>query len=148
MNIKKLILSVVSIMAIVILISSWNGFGRASLVANQMGKAKFGDFILHIRVEEVNEEIKVFRSLQYMGEDPIEIKHQTPLISISLGRRNHDFTGSNVKEEMKHGDSYYPQKAKIITIPKKGKYTLYCLASFQVEGKDKKIEHSEELIFQ
>lgn len=123
-------------------------FGKATLVTNQAGLKESGNFTLHIRVEEVEQGIKVYRSLQYMGKEKIEIEHQTPLISISLGHKNHDFTGSTVTEEMNYGNSYYPQKAKIIKISKKGEYTLYCLAEFRLNGKKIQIEHTEELLFE
>lgn len=148
MKIKSLIVFIVFISVLAILFTGWNGFGNASLVASQSGSKEIENFILHIRIEEVNEEITVFRSLQYIGDGSVEIEHQTPLISISLSRKNHDFTGSTVKEVMKSGDSYYPQKAKIMKVPKKGEYILYCLAEFQVDGKIKKIEHTEELTFE
>ncbi|WP_404452412.1 hypothetical protein LG329_18815 [Virgibacillus necropolis] len=144
----KLILYIVPIAVIAILFFVWNGVGKATLVANQGGSKKIEDFILHIRVEEEDQKIKVYRSLQYIGEESIEIEHQTPLISVSLGHKNHDFTGSKVKEDMTDGDSYYPQKAKTIKIPKKGRYTLYCIARFEINGREKTIEHTEELVFE
>ncbi|WP_430786296.1 hypothetical protein VBD025_13425 [Virgibacillus flavescens] len=113
-----------------------------------MGSAEEKDFIVHIRVEEIDEEIKVYRSLQYTGDETVEIEHQTPLISISLRNKNHDFTGSRVKKVMESGDSYYPQKAKLISKPQEGEYTLYCLAEFQVDGESRSIEHTENLIFE
>lgn len=126
----------------------WKGFGQATLVASQAGSAELEDFILHIRVEEVDHEIKIFRSLQYMGEESIEIEHHTPLISVSLNHQNHDFTGSSVVEEMNYGDSYYPQKAKTMKLPEEGEYTLYCFAEFEVDGEEKTIEHTEKLVFE
>lgn len=119
-----------------------------TLVSSEAGSTEIKDFILHIRVEEAEEQIKIYRSLQYIGSETVEIQHQTPLISVSLRQKNHDFTGSRVNKVLDYGDSYYPQKAKAIEVKKEGEYTLYCLAEFKVNGESKIIEHTEELLFE
>lgn len=139
---------ILPIVIIATLYISWSGLGRDSLVSSQVGSAEMKDFIVHIRVEEIDDEIKVYRSLQYIGNETVEIEHQAPLISISLQNKNHDFTGSRVKKVMESGDSYYPQKAKLIGKPEEGEYTLYCLAEFQVDGEQRRIMHTEKLIFE
>lgn len=146
MKVKSLF--IVSICLLAILFIVWNGSGKATLVKSQAGTKKVEDFVLHIRVEEVEGQVAVFRSLQYIGEESIEIEHQTPLISVSLNPKNHDFTGSTVKKVMRSGDSYYPQKAKRMKISEEGEYVLYCLAKFQVNGEKKKIKHTEVLRMQ
>ncbi|MFZ3578751.1 hypothetical protein [Virgibacillus sp. DJP39] len=149
MKFSKILLYIVSIGALVISIFIFEGFGKTTLVSNRTGSTQFGDFTLHIRVEEENHEVKVFRSIQYRGEKPVEIKHQTPLISVSLGKKNHDFTGSTLKKTLNPGNSYYPQSARIMKVPEKaGVYTLYCLAEFELDGKIEKIEYSEKLTFE
>ena len=81
--------------------------GQSGIKYEKVFSSRQDDFILHIRVEEMNKGIRILRSLQYVGKDTVEIKHQTPLISVSLQNRNHDYTGSTVKKTLKTGNIYY-----------------------------------------
>ncbi len=68
----------------------------AELASGKTREIHKGDFVMHIQVERMDEGFRVYRSVQYTGEDPVTVKHQTPLISLSFKRRNHDYTGSTV----------------------------------------------------
>ncbi len=120
---------------------------HAKLAADKNGSKQAGDFILHIRVERVEDGVQVYRSIQYMGKEPVEVKHNTPLISVSLANKNHDYTGSPVKKVLGEGDSYHPQDTFTFKPPKKGKYNLHCQAKFTANGKDVVIDHTEKLEF-
>ncbi|WP_088049976.1 hypothetical protein [Virgibacillus dakarensis] len=122
--------------------------GNAQLVTDKSSSKRAGDFILHVRVERADKGIKVYRSIQYVGKEPIEIQHNTPLIAVSLAYKNHDYTGSPVTKVLKEGGSYHPQDAAIIKQTKKGSYNLYCKAKFTVEGEKVVIDHTEKLIFE
>ncbi|MFD1849223.1 hypothetical protein [Oceanobacillus bengalensis] len=118
-----------------------------SLITEKAQVKQVGDFILHMKVEKANNGINVFQSLQYVGEEPIEIEHQTPLISVSLGNKNHDFTGSMVSKRLEMGNIYRQEKVKLL--PKvKGESDLHMKANFHVEGEKVTIEHVEKLIFE
>ncbi|ASK61331.1 hypothetical protein CFK37_03650 [Virgibacillus phasianinus] len=136
---------IVSIGIISIVVLALIEGNKATLVSTQNGSKKLGDFILHIRVEEVDKGIKVYRALQYKGKESVVIEHRTPLISVSLDQKNRSFTSSTTLKEMNYGHSYHPQKAKIIEITEEGQYTLYCAARFKVGGKDKKIKYIQRL---
>ncbi|WP_085992542.1 hypothetical protein [Oceanobacillus senegalensis] len=107
---------------------------------------KFEDFILHMKVEQAPRGIYVHQSLQYVGRNPIEIKHQTPLISVSLDNQNHDFTGSLVTRELHRGNIYYQDT---ISLPRKqrGECNLYIKARFIANGEIVDIQHVENLMF-
>ncbi|MGY0692173.1 hypothetical protein ACW2QC_05175 [Virgibacillus sp. FSP13] len=120
---------------------------HVKLAADKNGSKQVGDFILHIRVERVDDGVQVYRSIQYMGKEPIEMKHNTPLISVSLANKNHDYTGSPVTKELEEGDSYHPQDTIIFKPPSKGKYDLHCQAKFTVNGEEMIIDHTEKLEF-
>lgn len=124
-----------------------NDRASASLFTNKSISKRVDDFILHIYVEDGEEGFQVFRSIEYIGDDPIEINHQTPLISVSFQQKNHDFTGSNVSKTLNHGMSYYPQDELVLAKPKKGKYPIYVCARFNIKGERLIIEHEEMLEF-
>ncbi|WP_077325849.1 hypothetical protein [Virgibacillus siamensis] len=105
------------------------------------------DFVMHIRVENEEKGFRVYRSIQYVGEDEVEVIHQTPLISVSFRHKNHDYTGSTVSNVLESDSNYHPQTPKHFDSPKRGKYTLYCQAKFSVNGEEKKIIHKEKLSF-
>ncbi|WP_010649629.1 hypothetical protein [Oceanobacillus massiliensis] len=105
------------------------------------------DFLLHLRIEEIEGGIQIQHSLQYIGADRIIIEHQTPLVSVSYNEFNHDFTGSHVSMELDSGD-IYPQLNALLPFPEHNKDTLYIQANFTANGKRIQIEHVEELNFQ
>lgn len=120
----------------------------AQLVANKNGSKRVDDFILHIDVERMDEGIQVYRSIQYVGKDPVEIQHQTPLIAISFDRKNFDYTGSPVTKVLDEGESYHPQDAMAFKSPEKGTYNVYVEAKFRVNGEKMIINHTVELEFE
>lgn len=120
--------------------------GHGSLTAASSASKQVDDFILHLRVEEVEEGIQVLQSLQYVGAEEIIIEHQTPLVSVSLLDNNHDFTGNRVSKALNKGN-IYPQQAIFFPSPEKGECNLYVKARFDVEGKSIMIRHVEKLLF-
>ncbi|HLT54611.1 MAG TPA: hypothetical protein VK057_00705 [Bacillota bacterium] len=120
--------------------------GQSGIKYEKVFSSRQDDFILHIRVEEMNKGIRILRSLQYVGKDTVEIKHQTPLISVSLQNRNHDYTGSTVKKTLKTGNIYY-QEPVIIDVPIEKESELYVQAKFSVDDEWIYMNHVETLIF-
>lgn len=107
-----------------------------------------GDFILHIYTEKTTHGIKVFRALQYIGKEPIQIEHQTPLISLSFGKRKHDFTGGTVDKVLYPGASYFPQEEMTFSAPyTKGEHPLYAEAKYMVNGERMSIKQELNLQF-
>ncbi|WP_077622204.1 hypothetical protein [Sediminibacillus massiliensis] len=106
------------------------------------------DFILHVRAEEREKGFQVLRSLEYRGNSAITVEHRTPLISASVDREGHDFTGSPVQKELKPGNIYYPQGEKVFESPGKGSYTLYIKCQFFVDGELNEITAEREIIFE
>lgn len=136
-------------MACTLVIISYFFFGQAEteLANGETNAIQQEDFILHIRVENVDEGFQVFRALQYVGEGSVEIEHHTPLISVSFKNKNHDYTGSTVTKSLNTGISYHPQSAKRFKRPSEGTYTLFCEASFTVNDQHITIDHQQELVF-
>lgn len=116
-------------------------------VENTTASVHTDEFVMHIRVENDEKGFRVYRSLQYIGEEEVKVVHQTPLISVSFRHKNHDYTGSTVSKGLEKDSNYHPQNPKHFEPPKKGEYTLYCKAIFSVNGKEKKITHQERLSF-
>ncbi|WP_042223965.1 hypothetical protein [Oceanobacillus manasiensis] len=106
-----------------------------------------GDFILHISVNQVQEGIEVRQSIQYIGEQSIEIKHQSPLVSVALKDKKHTFTGSMVTKKLSSGNIYYPQDPIVLPNIKNIKNcSLYVKARLFTESMERiNIEHVEEL---
>lgn len=104
------------------------------------------DFLLHVRVEEEKEGIKVLHSIQYMGEGTIEMMHQEPLISVFLNDGQHQFTGESTTKKMERG-AIYPQNEVIFPAQRKGTSDLHIHAQFTLDGEEINIEHVEELVF-
>ncbi|QKY68881.1 hypothetical protein [Lentibacillus sp. CBA3610] len=147
---KKLIAVIVLAVTCIIAVTSYLFYGQATaeLASNKSREIQQDDFILHIRVERMNEGFQVFRAIQYVGDEQVEIKHQTPLISISFKHQNHDYTGSSVLNTLHTGNSYHPQNAKSFDSPEEGQYLLFCEARFLVNGEQMTISHQEELVFE
>ncbi|MFD1361531.1 hypothetical protein [Lentibacillus salinarum] len=147
---KKTVIMIGAVLAVSLAVTAYWLYGQAEaeLANNITREIRQEDFILHIRAERIDEGFQVFRSIQYFGDDTVEITHQTPLVSVSFKQQNHDYTGSTVAHTLKTGSSYYPQNAKTFALPKKGVYTLFCEARFSVKGEQKTITHEEELVFQ
>lgn len=98
------------------------------------------NFTLHTRVEQDGKDLRVLRSLEYTGEETVMMEHSTPLISVSLDKNKHSFTGSPVEREMDTGDYYHiPQPLGLENVPK-GTHHLYIKAVFLADNKEVKIE--------
>ncbi|MFD1039045.1 hypothetical protein ACFQ3N_11690 [Virgibacillus byunsanensis] len=146
---RKLILIVlVSVVCIIGGFYWGSNQANATLTDNITTKKQVDDFTLHIRIEKIDDGFQVFRSIQYTGDESVEIEHQTPLVSVSLKNKNHDFTGSNVTKVLGEGNSYYPQNAKVFTSQEEGEYPIYFHARFTVNGECFEIEHVHELILE
>ncbi|MEC5425137.1 hypothetical protein QGM71_16750 [Virgibacillus sp. C22-A2] len=124
------------------------GSANAKLSENVSSMKQVGDFILHMRVDEKDKGIEVMRSIQYVGEEPVKIVHQSPLVSISIGNNKHDFTGSTVMKVLRKGDIYHPQSTVSFSISEKGECKLYVHARLDVNGERLSIEHEENLLFE
>ncbi|PAV28801.1 hypothetical protein CIL05_14330 [Virgibacillus profundi] len=120
---------------------------EAKLAESKIAEKQVDDFILHMRVNETEKGIQVLQSIQYVGKEIVEIKHQSPLVSVSLLNRNHDYTGSTVSKALKKGD-VYPGEEIIFPSPKKGECNLYLQARFNVNGEEVSIDHVEKLFFE
>ncbi|MFD2761990.1 hypothetical protein [Lentibacillus juripiscarius] len=120
----------------------------AELASGKTREIHKGDFVMHIQVERMDEGFRVYRSVQYTGEDPVTVKHQTPLISLSFKRRNHDYTGSTVAKTLKKGSTYHPQDPKTFKAPNEGEHMLFCESVFKAGKKEVTIQHEEKLVFE
>ncbi|MCT2534348.1 hypothetical protein NC661_09840 [Aquibacillus koreensis] len=121
---------------------------NAKLVEPIKIKEEFEEFIVHIRVENIDEGIKILRSLEYRGEEPVTIEHRTPLTSVDISKNNNDFTGSFVTKNLNAGDIYRPQEPKVYESPSKGKYTLHMHTQFFIDGEPINITSEEEVVFE
>ncbi|ALX47307.1 hypothetical protein [Lentibacillus amyloliquefaciens] len=147
----KRILVISALAAVCILaIVSYFFYGQeaeAELTNGNTNATQQEDFILHIRVESMEEGFQVSRALQYVGEGSVEVEHQTPLVSVSFKNQNHDYTGSTMTKTLNTGNSYHPQGPKTFEAPRSGTYILFCEARFMVNDKFITINHQEELEF-
>jgi hypothetical protein len=123
--------------------------GHTILAENKSFSKQQGDFILHMSVIQVEEGIEVRQSIQYVGEEPVEIKHQSPLVSVSLKDKKPTFTGSMVTKKLSKGNIYYPQDPVVITeIDNIEGSSLYVNARLFTDTEERiTIEHVEELEF-
>ncbi|SDJ76144.1 hypothetical protein [Sediminibacillus albus] len=106
------------------------------------------DFIIHVQVEKKDKGFQVLRSLEYIGEEPVELLHRTPLISLDVNREMNDFTGSPVTKELDPGDVYHPQDPKLFKPLDKGTHTLYITCEFYLNGELKSIQTEKEMVFE
>lgn len=146
----KKIIVILLMIGIFLLLLIYSDFrnANAKLVEDITVSKEMDDFILHIRIENTQEGIEVFRSLQYVGNEEVVVHHQSPLISVSIDHKNHDFTGSPVNRTLKSGNVYIPQDPDIFPIPRSEKMTnIYFEARFKVNGEWIVIDHVEELHF-
>ncbi|WP_164217914.1 hypothetical protein [Virgibacillus sp. YIM 98842] len=145
--------SVALLLFLIIIISLGLTYGQFeksnanTLTENKMISKESDDFILHVQINDDEKGIEVLYSIQYNGEERVEIQHQSPLVSVSFFDHGHDFTGSYVKKEMEEGNIYHPQKAAVLSSPNKNECNLYIKAKFEVDGEIKIINHVEALEF-
>ncbi|MFC2949448.1 hypothetical protein [Virgibacillus sediminis] len=140
------VISIVSLTAVLAVTYIFIQEEPVTLAEEKSAYKQNGEFILRIKVEGAEPDIIVHQSLQYIGEEPVEIKHRTPLVSVSLFHRNHDYTGSFMSRKMEKGDIHH-QDAVAITVDEKGKQNLYIQARFRADGDEMEIDHVEELMF-
>lgn len=143
---KRVYLIVVILLIAIISMVIPTNIDSTPLVHEKAIHKQVGDFIVYIKVEGAKDGIKVLNSLQYVGEKPIEIKHQTPLVSICLGQKNHDYTGSLVTKRLQEGSIYY-QEEETLQTELEGENNLYVKARFIADGELVSIDHVEKLVF-
>ncbi|MDL4842176.1 hypothetical protein [Aquibacillus rhizosphaerae] len=149
--IKRLLIMVIVVTVLSIVGVYWmKGSTNAELVGTVKVSEQQDNFIVHIRVENSDEGIKIFRSLEYIGQEIVVIDHRTPLTSVNINKQNNDFTGSPVTKTLDPGDIYRPQEA--IAIPDgtldKGKSTMYVHTQFFIDGEAINIKSEKELTFE
>lgn len=143
---KKLI----SLLLILILIGVACGVWldrSGTLVYSKSLQQEADDFLLHIRIEGVDEGVKILRSIQYIGEEDVEITHQSPLISVSIADDSHSFSGESISKKMKKGTIYHQEEA-VLPVQDKGIRELSIHAKFSCNKEEINIKHIEELEFQ
>ncbi|HLS10305.1 hypothetical protein [Lentibacillus sp.] len=147
---RKWIVAITGVGLITLFVSFYwlNVRADAELANNKTMEIQEGDFILHIRAERSDGGFQVFRAIQYVGDESVEIEHQTPLISVSLSHPNHDYTGNTVSRTLETGNSYHPQDSIQFESPRAGTYTLFCKAEFMADDEQTNITLQEELTFQ
>ncbi|CDQ40295.1 MULTISPECIES: hypothetical protein [Virgibacillus] len=145
---KKFILIIIVIGAVFIALI-YGGFGNANakLVENKTVTKQEGDFILHISIENADAGVKVYSSIQYVGDNPVIIEHRAPLVSISLDQQQHKYTGSPVSKELNKGNIYHPPYSNEFDIQNRPCASLYLEARFKVDDEEIRIQHVEELEF-
>jgi hypothetical protein len=99
-----------------------------------------GDFILRVKVEnDDNNKTVVLRELIYTGNEPVQITHGIPLVSLQQGdKTNPEFAISAVEinKTLTQDESYsYDPPEQLQGTQKK----LHALAVFRVNGEDKSI---------
>lgn len=126
------------------------GVGHRNITIKETTKSKeVGDFILHMYIENADEGVKVYSSLQYIGEGTIKLKHQEPLISVVSGNQRHFFTGETKTKQLNHGNIYHPfSDGNEFEISKKTANELHFEARFKVDDEEIIIKHSERLQFE
>ncbi|WP_186577645.1 hypothetical protein [Aquibacillus kalidii] len=108
-----------------------------------------GDFIVHLRVEKVeNKGYQILRSIEYQGKEPITIEHRTPLIAVSVNRSNAHFTGSPVTKTLNPGDIYHPQEPKNDEPLDRGEHMLYIHTQFVTDGETVDIKTNKPIVFE
>ncbi len=94
-------------------------------------KEEYNDYIIHIRIEAVNkEQFQVLRSLEYIGQEKLSIKHRTPLIAITMDKDNPVFTGSHRNRLLLPGYHYHPQDPLVYDNLTEGKHIIYVHTQF------------------
>ncbi|KKE79003.1 hypothetical protein NSA56_17530 [Oceanobacillus caeni] len=146
-GLKKIGVICFLIFASIFMLISLYGEEEGVLEKEKVIEKKANDFVIHMKVEREKSGIEVHHSLQYIGEGAVEILHQTPLISVSLLDKNHDFTGSLIQKKLNKGNIYYQESKILSPIDVKGECNLYVRAKFLVNNKLVNIDHVEPLMF-
>lgn len=125
-----------------------NTLQKSTLVEPVKIEEQYKDFIVHIRIEPLNEGFQVLRSIEYTGDERIEIDHRSPLTQVSIGMDNGVFTGSPSTKQMAPGYQYHPQKPLVFDSLEKGEHTVYIHTQFFKEGNRIDIESEETIRFE
>lgn len=100
-----------------------------------------GDFILHMRMENGSEGLRILHSLEYVGQEPVTLKHRTPLTYISFGVNKSNFTGSPISKTIQPGDIYRTTPTRKIFHPlENGSNALYVHTQFYANNEVINIE--------
>ncbi|MRH41854.1 hypothetical protein GH741_04100 [Aquibacillus halophilus] len=149
MKIKRLTLLIILMLLFISVTIYWfMDTSSAKLVEIVEIQQQKDDFIVHIRVETNDKGFQILRSLEYTGDEPITIDHRTPLISVSIIQKNHDFTGSHVNKVLNPGNIYHPQKPQSYNSLEEGDYNLYMHSQFFIDGEEVNIFAEKEISFQ
>src|SRR5690625_7311503 len=83
---KKISVFFIFLIIIILLGFTYSIFTKSyvTLTENKTISKSLDDFILHVRVNDNKDGVEVMHSIQYTGEDSVEIQHQTPLVSVSM----------------------------------------------------------------
>lgn len=108
-------------------------FYQPQLTNNIKIEESEGDFIVHINVVKTEEGFQILRSLEYKGEQGIQISHRAPLIEVMINKNNPEFTGSPIEKELLPGSHYHPQGPIQFMNLDKGIHEVYVHAQFETE---------------
>lgn len=139
------IILVISFIGIGFLIDG-NGKGKGTVVTATSTIEVEDNFLIHMRVEDVDDGIQVQCSLQYIGREDILLEHQTPLVSAFFDETIHDFTEDKVAKTLQQG-SIYHQPTILLPYPEISDLDLKIFAKFWVNGELITIQHTEQLEF-
>ncbi|GAE91831.1 hypothetical protein JCM21714_790 [Gracilibacillus boraciitolerans JCM 21714] len=120
---------------------------KTSLVEAVKIEKQYGDFTVHVRIEEISEGFQVLRSIEYAGEEDIVIRHRTPLTQITINADNAVFTGSPVIKQMKPGFQYHPEMPLTFSELKKGEHKVYVHTQFFIEDQKFDIKTKSTIVF-
>ncbi|MFC4404742.1 hypothetical protein [Gracilibacillus xinjiangensis] len=145
---KKIILSIILITCVGLLVTAFvKESMKTSLIETVKISEQYEDYIIHIRIEPTNDGFKVLRSLEYTGDERVEIKHRTPLTAVTINRNNPVFTGSHRTMVLNPGYNY-PQEAIRFSNLEKGSHTVYVHTQFFIENERIDIKSEGELYFE
>ncbi|SER98185.1 hypothetical protein SAMN04487944_11469 [Gracilibacillus ureilyticus] len=146
---KKIIVTILLIACIGLLVTA---FIKESMKTNLAETVKineqYEDYIIHIRIEAVNDGFQVLRSLEYTGDEKVEIKHRNPLTAVTINKDNPVFTGSDRTMVLNPGNNYHPQEPVEFSNLPKGSHTVYIHTQFFVDGERVDIKSKGELKFE
>ncbi|UOQ48028.1 hypothetical protein MUN88_18540 [Gracilibacillus caseinilyticus] len=109
---------------------------------------QYEDFIVHIRIEPIEDGFQVLRSLQYTGEASLVIEHRSPLTQVTIDADNPTFTGSPVTKQLNADYQYYPQAPLLFETLEKGNHTVYIHTQFYIDGERVDIKTKETITFE
>ncbi|WP_058306952.1 hypothetical protein [Gracilibacillus massiliensis] len=108
---------------------------------------QYEDFIVHIRIEKTEEGFQVLRSIEYIGQEAIMLRHRTPLTQVTINADNAVFTGSPISKQMEPGLQYHPQEPLKFQALDKGVHKVYVHTQFFIEEQRIDIRTESEIKF-